>query len=213
MPAPRPVRGTLKTPRQERSRLMVERIVAAGREVLLDVGHEAASTNRIARAAGISPGSLYQYFPDKEAIVGAVVDQYSDELSARITASLTDHLHEQGLPLVRSTLEALLDALEDNAAFLRVVVEDLPQAENRARLDALETRVVELVAAYLSARREDLRDLHPPTAAWVLVRAIEQLTVRHVLERPDITRAELVSEVTRLVTGYLGTDLDRPPAG
>lgn len=184
---------------------MVERILDAAEEVLLTEGHDAASTNRIARHAGVSPGSLYQYFGEKEAIVAAVVERYSEDLSGQIAASFTNHLGERGAPMVRSSVEALLDALEANAAFLRVVVEGLPSVQHRHRLTALEDRVTDLVAAYLSGQR-GLRDVAPPAAAWLLVRAIEQLTVRYVLDRPDIAREEFVSELVQLVLGYLGSE-------
>lgn len=182
---------------------MVERIVEAGHTVLLRDGYDAASTNRVAAQAGISPGSLYQYFPNKEAVITAVVERYSDRLAERITASLADRFDETGPRMVRSTLEALLDALEENVEFLRVVSDELPRAENSARAEALEQRIVGLVGAYLSARRDALQVSRPTTAAWVMVRAIEHLTVRYVLERPPIDRDEFVSELVRLVAGYL----------
>ncbi len=56
---------------------MVERIIAAGQTVLLRDGYEKASTNRVAGEAGISPGSLYQYFPDKESVLAAVIDRHA----------------------------------------------------------------------------------------------------------------------------------------
>jgi AcrR family transcriptional regulator len=182
---------------------MVERIVEAGRTVLLSDGYDAASTNRIAAEADISPGSLYQYFPNKDAVIAAVVEHYSDHLAERITASLADRFDETGPTMVRSTLNALLDALEENAEFLRVIVDELPQAENRGRADALEQRIVGLVSAYLAARRDELRVSQPSTAAWIMVRAIEHLTVRYVLERPSIERDQFVTELVRLVAGYL----------
>lgn len=185
---------------------MVERILTAAREVLLEHGHHAASTNRIAQAADISPGSLYQYFPDKEAIVAAVVEQYSDELSTRITAAFTDHLSEQGESLVRSSVEALLDALVDNAALLRLVVNGLPGEQGAAKLEALEQRSSELVAVYLSTQRNLRPGLEPSVAAWVLVRLVEQLTVRYVLDQPPVTRDLFVSELVQLITGYVGVD-------
>jgi AcrR family transcriptional regulator len=202
MTRPRPA-ATRKVPQQERSRLMVERIVEAGRTVLLSDGYDAASTNRIAAEADISPGSLYQYFPNKDAVIAAVVEHYSDHLAERITASLADRFDETGPTMVRSTLNALLDALEENAEFLRVIVDELPQAENRGRADALEQRIVGLVSAYLAARRDELRVSQPSTAAWIMVRAIEHLTVRYVLERPSIERDQFVTELVRLVAGYL----------
>ncbi len=181
---------------------MVERIVEAAHEVLLTQGHDAASTNRIARQAGISPGSLYQYFDGKEAVVAAVVEHYSEELAARITASFTANTGAKGESMVRGSIEALLTALEENAAFLRVVVEGLPSVHHRARLAALEERVTELVSTYLSAQPPG-RDVESPVAAWLLVRTVEQLTVRYVLDAPPIARDVFVSELVRLVLGYL----------
>ncbi|HUP99529.1 MAG TPA: TetR/AcrR family transcriptional regulator [Aeromicrobium sp.] len=195
---------TRKVPQQKRSRDMVERILAAGRAVVLRDGYDAASTNRIATEAGISPGSLYQYFPNKEAVLSAIVGRYSDDVSERITAALADRFDETGPEMVRATLEALLDALEDDAELLRIVADELPRNENRARAEALEQRVIGLASAYLAARPPQMRnDLTPTTAAWILVRAIENLAVRYVLERPQIDRAAFVSELERLVGGYL----------
>jgi AcrR family transcriptional regulator len=195
---------TRKIPRQQRSREMVERILAAGRTVVLRDGYDAASTNRIAAEAGISPGSLYQYFPNKDAVLSAIVGRYSDDVSERITAALADRFDETGPEMVTATLEALLDALEDNTELLRIVADELPRNENRARAEALEQGVTGLVSAYLAARPPQMRgDLAPTTAAWILVRAIENLSVRYVLERPPIDRATFVFELERLVAGYL----------
>lgn len=58
----------------------VERIVVAAAQVLGDHGYDGASTNAIARRAGLSPGSLYQYFVDKDAIVAAVLERFVQDL-------------------------------------------------------------------------------------------------------------------------------------
>ena len=183
---------------------MVERILAAGRAVVLRDGYDAASTNRIAAEAGVSPGSLYQYFPNKDSVLNAIVGRYSDDVAERITAALADRFDETGPEMVRATLEALLDALEENAELLRIVADELPRSENLARAEALEERVTGLISAYLAARPPELRsDLAPTTAAWILVRAIENLSVRYVLDRPPISRSAFVAELERLVQGYL----------
>ena len=62
---------------------MVERIVSAGARVLEARGYQDASTNRIAREAGVSPGSLYQYFPDKDAIVAEIILRLIDDSRRR----------------------------------------------------------------------------------------------------------------------------------
>jgi AcrR family transcriptional regulator len=184
---------------------MVERILAAGRVVVLRDGYDAASTNRIAAEAGVSPGSLYQYFPNKDAVLNAIVERYSDDVAERITAALADRFDDEpGANMVRATVEALLDALEENTELLRVVADELPRSENLARAEALEERVTGLMSAYLAARPPQMRDdVAPSTAAWILVRAIQNLGVRYVLDRPPIPRDLFVSELERLVAGYL----------
>ena len=79
-----------KTPVQERSRDTVEAILAATARVLVKEGYEGASTNRIAVAAGVSIGSLYQYFPSKEAVVAAAIERHTQELSQVVLRALLD---------------------------------------------------------------------------------------------------------------------------
>lgn len=197
-----------KQPRQARSRATVDKILASGRSVLLRDGYDAFSTNRVADAAGISPGSLYQYFPNKHAIVAAIVERYADEVSDQVAAALADRLGEVGPSMVRACADALLTALEENAELLRLVFEELPARQNAARRTTLERRVQDLVGAYLAARAGPALDRRPTVVAWVLVLALENLAVRWVLDRPPIPREALLDELVRLCLGYLGA----PPA-
>jgi len=182
---------------------MVERIVAAGRSVLVEDGYDAFSTNRVAAAAGVSPGSLYQYFPDKTAILDVVVDRYTEETAERVAAAMSERLGGAGLAVVRDIVDALLTALEADRALLRVVSEELPLSRSRARRDALERRVSELASTYLLARPEHSRRPDAPVATWVTVLAIETLATRWVLDRPAIERDQLLDEIVALVGGYL----------
>src|SRR5512146_42152 len=69
-----------KRPSQARSRATVDALLEATARILVREGFDRASTNRIAEEAGVSIGSLYQYFPGKEALVGAVIDRHKQEL-------------------------------------------------------------------------------------------------------------------------------------
>lgn len=185
---------------------MVERILAAGRKVLVEHGYDAFSTNRVATTAGISPGSLYQYFPDKAAILELVVDRYWDEVAESVAAALADRLGIAGAAMARETADALISALEADPALLRVVAEELPLARNRTRRAALEKRVRELAAAYLLVRPERSRRPDPTVAAWVIVLAMENLALRWVLDQPPIAREVVLAEMTALIGGYLLED-------
>ncbi|MFD7131988.1 TetR/AcrR family transcriptional regulator [Streptomyces sp. NPDC059894] len=183
---------------------MVERILDAGGRVLAEHGYEGASTSRIAAAAGVSPGSLYQYFPHKDAIVSAVLERYSDALVSRVTARMSGQFEQSAPVVVRSTLTALLDGLDVEPPFLRAAVEDGPRLDDGRTLRAFEQRIGELVLAYLTTRRRGLRPDTPlDTAVWMLVRTVEHLTVRYLLDRPPIPREQFLEELTRLALDYL----------
>lgn len=199
--SPRPT--PRRAPVQERSRALVQRIIDAGYRVLLTHGYEGASTNRIADEAEVSSGSLYQYFSNKDEIIAAVVEQYTETLQTRIAKALTTRLDEPPAILTRATLEALLDALADQPEFLRVVVEQTPRLDGGARIGRFEERIAELTGAYLRFNRRRLRDAPMDTAAWILVQTVEQVTIRYVLDKPPIERDEFLDELTTLAINYL----------
>jgi AcrR family transcriptional regulator len=192
-----------KTPRQARARETVERIIEAGRKVLAKEGYEAFSTNRVAEVAGVSPGSLYQYFPDKSALLDVIRDRYWDDVASRVASSLADRTGDMGPTMIRDTADALLTALEDDAGLLRVINFELPIAQIRDRRSALEQRVRELLTVYLHAHPRISRRPDPSAAAWVIVLALENLTLRWVLDRPRLGRDVLLDEIAALVGGYL----------
>ena len=68
-----------KSATQERSRATVDALLSATARVLVKEGYDRASTNKVAEAAGVSIGSLYQYFPSKEALVSAVIQRHIGE--------------------------------------------------------------------------------------------------------------------------------------
>lgn len=189
-----------KVPRQQRSRDMVDRIVAAARDVLVADGYDRLTTNRVADRAGISPGSLYQYFPDKSAIVEEVTARYVDRLAEDVVAALVDHVTDEPAAMARTTAEALLTALERDPTLLRVVWEELPASRHLDDRLGLERRVRDVLRAYLGGRLQaqgGRRD--PARSSWLVVLAVETLTVRFVLDDdPPLTRDELVEDLVAL---------------
>ncbi|MFI1914161.1 TetR/AcrR family transcriptional regulator [Nocardia sp. NPDC020380] len=204
---PRPSKTTpaqRRTPRQERSRAMVARIVDAGQEVLIAYGYDGASTNRIAQTAGISPGSLYQYFPDKDAIVAAVIERYLTAVTERVRAHVVENLAAPPDTGVPQAISVLLDALGDHRELLRAVVEQTPRLSGgSATMLAFEQQIGELARVALSMRRRSVpADVDFDATAWLLVRTVEHLTVRYLLDRPPISRERFLADITRLVLNY-----------
>lgn len=187
---------------------MVERIVDAGRRVLVEEGYERATTNRVASRAGISPGSLYQYFPNKEAIHAAVVQRYAADVGEELTAVLTDRLDQPPAEIVRGAYEGLLTVLESHREYVRLVTQVLPPTVIADHVTQVERRVGELVAAYLSVSRTPT-PLPPAHTSWFLVRLVEHLCVQYVLERPDIERDVFVDQLVHLTTSHLASPATR----
>jgi AcrR family transcriptional regulator len=110
-----------KTPRQARSRSTVEAILAAADRVLRSEGYGAASTNRVARVAGFSVGSLYQYFDDKQAVVGALLDQALRAEAQRVAEALDAAVALSPEAACDRSVRVLLSERRSKAHLLRIL--------------------------------------------------------------------------------------------
>ncbi|MEO3783794.1 TetR/AcrR family transcriptional regulator [Actinocorallia sp. B10E7] len=183
---------------------MVERILDAATRVLSERGYDGASTNRIAATAGISNGSLYQYFPNKDAIVVAVLDRFADHLAERLGAKIETAMSEPWQNGGRILLAAQIKLLEENADLLRIIVEQVPRLGPFDKLNALQHRLTDIVRIYLLVNREHFRpDLDIDTTLWILTETVGQLSIRYVLDRPPIPHDRMVEELAALVIRHI----------
>jgi AcrR family transcriptional regulator len=118
-----PALAPRKRPAQHRARTTVEAILEAAVELFAARGYARTTTNAVAARAGISVGSLYQYFPNKDAILAALVERHMDAVDGVIRASLDD-LADPSRPLggsIRRMLERLLESHERAPGLSRAV--------------------------------------------------------------------------------------------
>jgi AcrR family transcriptional regulator len=206
--ARRPQTSPRKAASQQRSRATVDALVEATARVLVDEGYERASTNRIAQVAGVSIGSLYQYFPGKEALVAAAADRHSQELAQ---VALTAAIKVAGAPVeigARELVAAAIDAHRVDPRLHRVLAEQAPRVGRLADIDAIERRGGAFLRAYLDAHRDEIEVADLDLAAFVLTTTVEALTHAAVIRRPDLLddddkAAAFVDEVAGLVLRYL----------
>jgi AcrR family transcriptional regulator len=107
-----------RVPRQERSRETVRRVLDAAGELLARDGAGALSTTRVAEAAGVAVGSLYQYFPDKEAIAEALAQRYWGEFEERVAAVAESDEREPEEDPAGAVLDALAAGFRARPGFL-----------------------------------------------------------------------------------------------
>ena len=205
--ARKPPTNPRKKASQERSRATVNALVEATARILVKEGFDKASTNRVAEVAGVSVGSLYQYFPGKEALVAAVIDQHSQEVMQTVRgelAAIAAQPLEQG---VRKLIAVAVKAHRVNPRLHRVLAEQIPRVGKLEQVETFSRENFALFRDYLENRRDEIRALDLDLAAFVCVTAIEALTHNAVLHHSRIFSGEamqaLVNEGTRLVVGYL----------
>jgi AcrR family transcriptional regulator len=196
-----------KSASQERSRLTVDALLEATARILVKEGYDRASTNRIAEVAGVSIGSLYQYFPSKEALVAAVIDRHTRETMERIRESLMKVAMQPLEEAIRELVKLGIEAHRVNPELHRVLSEQIPRVGRLANVQAMDREAFVLVQAYLDAHRDELGLADVELAAFVCVTTVEALTHAAVIHRPDVLSEQkadtFVDEVTRLVLRYL----------
>lgn len=192
-----------KKPKQERSVAMVEALLEAAARVFVKEGYAKATTNRIAAAAGVSVGSLYQYFPSKDAIAVELLRRYRDGLVALVASRLEDASRETFPRIVRDLLRDLLHAEGINPALHRVLIEQVLRTSARKEMLGFEERLEEVIVRALEASDAGV-GLNHELAAFILVRVVLAIVQSVVVDRPRLNTPELVDELTRLVVGYVG---------
>jgi len=194
-----------KRPRQERSRATVDTILAATARVLVKRGYDDLTTNAVAAAAGVSIGSLYQYFPNKNALVAALIERHIEDMNASVLAELARVAQLPFAEAARCVVELTIRAHAVDPELHRVLTEQVPRAGKLARLRELDEISHRMVAGLLAARRAELAIRDPDLSAFLLVSTIESVVHRAALLYPHRLRdPRLVDEATLLVTRYLG---------
>jgi AcrR family transcriptional regulator len=194
-----------KRPRQARSRATVDSVLEATARVLVKHGFDGLTTNLVAQTAGVSIGSLYQYFPNKAALVGALIEKHVETMTSLALGELTRVAKLPVGEAIRSVIEVMIRAHAVHPELHRVLTEQVPRVGRMAKLAEIEAIVQRMVAGLLASRRDELAIADPDMAAYVLVSAIEAITHRAALFSPELLRdPRLIDETCTMVRRYLG---------
>ncbi|NVB80911.1 MAG: TetR/AcrR family transcriptional regulator [Kofleriaceae bacterium] len=195
-----------KQPSQARSQATVDAIVTAAERILEERGLDTLTTARVAEVAGVSVGTLYQYFPSKEAILAVLGERNQTEtlqivervLAASRSAPLADAIRVVVRALVsyfrtdRGTLQNTLTAARPSAMDAGAFV--------RMHMQALAS----VLASHLQARKEELRVDDCETAAFLLISAADG--VAQALAHTDVDEAKaerVIAEGSDVIVRYL----------
>ncbi|MFB6463054.1 TetR/AcrR family transcriptional regulator [Bradyrhizobium tunisiense] len=205
--ARKPPTNPRKNASQARSRATVDALVEATARILVREGFEKASTNRIAEIAGVSVGSLYQYFPSKEALVAAVIERHNDETMKVVRTAFVEVADMPIDKAVRRLVTVAIEAHHIDPYLHRILAEQIPRIGQLKDVEASNREVHALVRAYLESHRKEMRKIDVDVATFICVSAIEAVAHNTVLNGAEMLSEKmvkvLVDETTRMVVGYL----------
>jgi AcrR family transcriptional regulator len=204
--------GMRRQPRQARSQERVNQILNVAEQMFVADGYNATTTNAIATQAKVSIGSLYQFFPDKGAIVQALAKRYAEQLHQRFVE--LDRTDLVNLPL-SSYVNQIVDVTDlfftdypgYYAIFMQVqgTIPELAEIENAA-----DARFIEDLASVLAQYDPELETADYEVIAFVMVKSIGTMLWLS-LGQEDSFRQRLVAETKRFTLNYLSSyfPLDR----
>ena len=192
-----------KQPKQDRAAQTRQRILDSAAHVFAEYGYAAGTTNRIAEHAELSIGSLYQYFPNKDAILHALMDAHVNAGAKLLGERLSGGLPERLDDALRVFVRATIDNHRDNPRLHQVLFAEAPRAPAfLSRMHDLETVMVDAAARLL--------DEHPAVhasgrlTARVVVATVESLVHRLIASPDSVDPQRLEDEIVTLLTRYLG---------
>ena len=185
-----------RIPRQTRAEEPVAAIVEAAAQVLEVAGLVAFTTNAVAERAGVSIGTLYQYFADKQALLRALAEREIQRALVAIGTALRGDPQASGEQKVRAMVRALVNAFSGRQRARRAVIEALlaqPGASSEMMLP---------IAAFLAQSEGALTRLNREQM-FVLSRAVMGVVRAAVVEeQPFFKSRSFEDEVVRLVMAY-----------
>jgi AcrR family transcriptional regulator len=194
---------TRRRPKQRRACHTVEAVLDAVVRILKREGIKAVTTNRIAMVAGVSIGSVYQYFPDKHAIFVALHQRHIEQIDRMVEAKLIEHSASSLDELIRAMVEAMVDAHVTDPELYELLFTEVPH-----RAEGTKEFAVRLHGAFrlaIASRAHELRSRRDlDKAVFVVTNMVETLSHAAVLRRPPgLSLAVCREEAVRAVLGYL----------
>jgi AcrR family transcriptional regulator len=195
-----------RVPRQARAEQRVKDLLATAEAMIAEVGYDATTLTAIAKRAGASIGSLYQYFPDKLAVASALADKFGADLADRWAPLLTEAASFSLIELVDRIMEVMIRFQIDHPAFLSLVSEIPGYRHSDFDRSRLRVNVTTLLQVY----RSTLRKAEASAIAEVIIQLLKAMN--HATESKAAREKNALVEEFRLVfLSYLTRRLQKSP--
>jgi AcrR family transcriptional regulator len=192
-----------KSPSQTRSRVTVDVILEATARILGEHGYAGTNTNRIAEVAGVSIGSIYQYFPNKEALVAALRDRHSRDMHVLFQRVIGRRAGGSLLDGIAALVSALMQAHRADIALHVILETRVVGRERQADHIGADQAILRLLRAWLNRHRREITVPSLDLAAHFVLESIVALVHSAIQEPPAARPQAIEAEIVALVMAYL----------
>lgn len=200
-----------KTPTQGRSRQTVEALVEATALTIAERGWAGTTTNHIAAKAGVSVGSLYQYFASREDLLSALVERERGRFMQRLDEALPKLLDAEPVTIVRTILEISFEECERDEALFAELANNWPVAGRAEFVGAVESYMLDALRLFVSHLYEVYEPIDVPTVAFMLTNGAMLVITRFFTVRPKgVTKEKLLDEMTEFYVRYFESKRRQP---
>lgn len=204
-----PATSPRKRPKQRRAEETVAAILEAAHRILAKAGVDGLTTKRIADVAGVSVGSLYQYFPNKEAVVAALIEERVHGTVGAQAAALEFVRGRSLRESLRHVMRLLRAGSLRRVGSYRELVFQAPTVLQRDLFLERVRKWEAFLADLLEAHRDELRPEALATGPFLLSRAVQGVLHGAALERPELLKDDaFADEVAEMAWRYVARDAD-----
>ena len=191
---------------QSRSRVLVDAILEAAARRFDERGYDRTTTSDVAALAGVSVGSLFQYFPSKRSLITALHERHAREVDAALADALADPAEGTPTEHLTRTIGALLAAHRRHPRLQVLLHRELPSLQVASTDSPARRQTAAQLERWVAGRRPNADPAELSRTTQIVGRLGEALLHSAVLEPLDgVSDADLVREIVRVLEAYVGS--------
>jgi AcrR family transcriptional regulator len=194
----------IKQPLQTRSKHTVEAIIEAATRILKKQGETKFNTNFVAEIAGVSVGSLYQFFKNKNAISDELINRLLDKNLKKIEAILKSEVHSNNVDQkIYEVVSSLFDSFEAEGPLTSFVMENVLKIVGLNRFKRIEEKMVPFFLEQIKINNLPFHHSNPELALSNAIQCVRVLVLSYFLSPEKCQREEMILEIKNLLMAYL----------
>lgn len=197
-----------RKPQQKRAKVTVEAIIEAGFICVSERGIEGTTTRHIADIAGISVGSLYEYFENKESVYQAMSQYFTNEVLSMLRDLMPQIVQVSLEEAIHLLFYRFTELLQKNDQRYLKCIRYAGNFDYDRYADQVESALMELVMRYVMHNQKYLMLPNIPTLSYICINGGIFMVVRHlILPNPNISFDDMVKGVTKMILSYVNAEL------